>query len=347
MTIGPLQLMVIGFEDDTIAPHIGRELKAVRRRGTIRVFDFLYVVKHADGTFDAKHLTDLKDAEKETYGTVLHNLIGLGEDGVQQLQAGDLDMTSIATAETEYGLEESDIENVANLIPANSSAILILFEHHWAIGLKEAVAEAGGKVLAQGLINPESLKMTAAELTAFSAGVARVEQQTLEEAMAIMEEAKAEKAEAEAETAVAQETMADAREQAEDAVLEAEEVGAMMAAEAVLIQQAHKKDEADLAEAMSATEEARQVAIDEAVIIIAEARAAEEAAIMRAAAVYSAAAEMEARAVMRALNTLVLAEIVEETAVQDAIDAIVMAEIVEEVAAQRVYNALALGSGEA
>jgi len=346
MTIGPLQLMVIGFEDDTIAPHIGRELKAVRRRGTIRVFDFLYVIKHADGTFDAKQISDLKGDEKETYGAVLHNLIGLGREGVQHLQAGDLDMTSIATAESEYGIEDDDVENVANLIPNSSSAILILFEHHWAIGLKEAIVEAGGNVLAQGLINPNTLKMTAAELTAFSAGVARVEKDTLDEAMAIMEQAKAEKAEAEAEAASAQEMMAQAREQAEDAVMEAEEIGAMMATEAVLLQQAHEKDEAALAEAMAATEEARQIAIDEAVIIIAEARAAEEAAIMRAAAVYNAAAEMEARAVMRALNTLVLAEIVEETAVQDAIDAIVMAEVVEEVAAKRVYDALSSGSGE-
>ena len=34
---------------------------------------------------------------------------------------------------------------------------MVLFEHRWAIPLKEAVVDAGGVVVAQGMVQPETL----------------------------------------------------------------------------------------------------------------------------------------------------------------------------------------------
>jgi hypothetical protein len=34
---------------------------------------------------------------------------------------------------------------------------MVLFEHRWAVPLKEALQDAGGVVLAQGMVRPESI----------------------------------------------------------------------------------------------------------------------------------------------------------------------------------------------
>jgi hypothetical protein len=42
-------------------------------------------------------------------------------------------------------------------IPADSAAALILLEHHWAVGLRDAVLRAGGFRLGDGFIGPLDL----------------------------------------------------------------------------------------------------------------------------------------------------------------------------------------------
>ena len=37
------------------------------------------------------------------------------------------------------------------------TALLVLFEHRWALRLKEALLSAGGVVIAQGMVQPEAL----------------------------------------------------------------------------------------------------------------------------------------------------------------------------------------------
>jgi hypothetical protein len=44
-------------------------------------------------------------------------------------------------------LADEDIQQVAADIPNNSAAGLVLFEHTWAIGLKEAIKNAGAVVI--------------------------------------------------------------------------------------------------------------------------------------------------------------------------------------------------------
>ena len=52
--IGPLQLLVIGFDEDTYAKEIMVELKNLRKHNVIRLFDLLYIIKHPDGTIASK-----------------------------------------------------------------------------------------------------------------------------------------------------------------------------------------------------------------------------------------------------------------------------------------------------
>lgn len=58
------------------------------------------------------------------------------------------------------GLEvftDEDAWDVIEDIPNDSAAALILIEHHWAVGLRNAVANAGGVRISDGFIDPIDL----------------------------------------------------------------------------------------------------------------------------------------------------------------------------------------------
>ncbi len=47
--------------------------------------------------------------------------------------------------------------DVIEEIPNDSAAALILLEHHWAVPLRDAIAEAGGFRISDGFISPLDL----------------------------------------------------------------------------------------------------------------------------------------------------------------------------------------------
>jgi hypothetical protein len=63
-------------------------------------------------------------------------------------------------------LTPEDIEQVASDIPNKCSAGVLVFEHTWAIGLKEAIKNSGGIPVAGGLVAPDVLKELEEELDA-------------------------------------------------------------------------------------------------------------------------------------------------------------------------------------
>lgn len=364
MTVGPLHLVVIAFDDDKVVSEIGKQLEKVRKQGIIRLFDFLYVLKHEDGALAFKEMSDLSDDEKFQYGGVIKSLIGLVVDDRQNLLSGNVAEIPGLT-EHDYGINNDELAYISDKIPPGHSAILLLFEHHWAIGLKQAIVNAGGHTLAQGLINPEAFKIVGAELEVLLDAAKRLEETAVAEAMVTMASATAAKEEAEAEArqvkmAAAAAVML-AEERAAKAVAEAKEVEELTAAEAALLHDAAEQDRREAEEVRlaalkvkeQAVEEAREVvaaskvveaaAMEEAAETIAEARQIEEDAIRRAAAVMEAADEAQAQAVMRTIQTLLTAEIIEQEAMEEAVNAVIAAEIVEQMAAERAGRALLSG----
>jgi len=61
---------------------------------------------------------------------------------------------------------QEDLEQVAADIPNNSAAGLLLFEHTWAIGLKEAIKNAGGIAVTGGFVSPDVLQELEQDLEA-------------------------------------------------------------------------------------------------------------------------------------------------------------------------------------
>lgn len=176
MTIGPLQLVLVMLPDESRTKPIADELKAARKKGIIRLVDFLYINRDADGNLRSKEWSDLSEMEKADYGVVLKGLLGLRAAHQTNTNVDEVSK-ALALSQNDYGLTGEDSRKIAEQVPVGGSAMLALFEHSWAVNLREAVINAGGVVAAQGLLNPTALAV---------AGT------TLEEALAAAEQIEAE-----------------------------------------------------------------------------------------------------------------------------------------------------------
>src|SRR6266436_7885833 len=158
MAIGPVQLIVLGFSHPDFHGEIIAELERLRESDTVRVIDSLAVYKDANGELEVEHLSNLSEAEAIEMGTKIGALIGLGIEGEEGMEAG-----AIAGAEAVAGqggvhvFTEEEGWDVLEDIPNDSAAALILLEHHWAVPLRDAIADAGGFRIGDGFISPLDL----------------------------------------------------------------------------------------------------------------------------------------------------------------------------------------------
>lgn len=278
MEYGPIHLVVVGFEDNTrFQGEIMRELDAVRSRGVIRLIDALFVAKDEDGEIFALEESDVSREDAAGIGSTLRALLGMQDVGAGNGSAAD------ALIAGGIGLTVDEVRSAGQALEPGTSALYLLFEHTWAAGLKEAIRNAGGFPLVQGILTPEAVLMVGAELDAVLEAEATIELAEAVKGAAILD---------------ALATMAEAEAVADDAVREAEEIVAAAdairsaaAAEAVralivagMIEEAAAAEAADVLVAAGLIEAAALEAAAEA----AEAAAAEVATMSEATNAQSA-----------------------------------------------------------
>src|SRR5271154_2057894 len=156
MAVGPVQLIVLGFNHPEFHGEIIAELERLHDEQTVRVIDALAVHKDADGEIEVQHLSNLSKDEAIEVGSIVGALIGLGIDGEEGAEAGAL-LGAEAAAEGAHVLPDEEAWDVLAEIPNDSAAALILLEHHWAVPLRDAVARAGGFRISDGFISPIDL----------------------------------------------------------------------------------------------------------------------------------------------------------------------------------------------
>ena len=88
MAIGPVQLIVLGFNHPQFHGEIIAELEKLRESDTVRVIDALAVYKDAEGELEVEHLSNLTEDEAIELGTTIGALIGLGIEGEEGMEAG-------------------------------------------------------------------------------------------------------------------------------------------------------------------------------------------------------------------------------------------------------------------
>jgi uncharacterized membrane protein len=156
MAIGPVQLIVLGFNHPDFHGEIIQELERLRESDTVRVIDALAVHKDADGEVEVAHLSNLTRDEAIELGSKVGALIGLGIEGEEGLEAGAEAGAEAAADGVEVFSDEQAWDVLAD-IPNDSAAALVLLEHHWAVPLRDAIARAGGFRLSDGFISPLDL----------------------------------------------------------------------------------------------------------------------------------------------------------------------------------------------
>lgn len=158
MLLGPIQFIAIGLDNDKQRGQIARELRAVTEKGDIRILDLLAIRKEDDGTIVWLGESDLTEDQRVTYGAVLGGLMGFGIAGDEGVEPGAV-IGAENFATQNFGLTQEDIQEIADDLPSGKTILLALYEHRWAVDLKQAIASAGGEVLAQAMVRPESVVM--------------------------------------------------------------------------------------------------------------------------------------------------------------------------------------------
>ena len=120
MSLGPIEVLMLRFPGNQFRGEIAPALANLVDSGTIRVIDLLFAIKDADGDIDVLELTDME---------------------------GDLSVFAPMTSELADTLTEEDARVLAQSLPNNSSAAILLFENTWAETFVDAVSRAHGEVL--------------------------------------------------------------------------------------------------------------------------------------------------------------------------------------------------------
>ncbi len=132
---GPIDYIIVGFEGNKFNGSVLKALGDALEQGVIGVVALSMLVKDETGNVTTLNVADTADEY------LVEMTEKYGKDAI--------------------GVDQSDIDEVADLIENNCSAGLLVVEQLWAKPLKKALIDANGVLIAEGRIHPEA----AAELS--------------------------------------------------------------------------------------------------------------------------------------------------------------------------------------
>ena len=137
---GPVQVLVVGFEEPSLSGEILAELTRLADAGVVRLLDVLLVSRTEDG--DLETLPAPPGAEPD-----------LGELTAAFLEAENEEhrIGQGGTDPTAWSLEEA--------VPPGGAAAVALIEHTWAQPLVLAIRRAGGQLLDETWLAPPDLEL--------------------------------------------------------------------------------------------------------------------------------------------------------------------------------------------
>jgi Family of unknown function (DUF6325) len=143
MALGPIEILVIEFPGNRFTGEIIPELERLIENDTISIIDGLLVKKDDDGEVTFVEFDEL----------------GINDDAARL--AGVVDQLDALIS------DEDVAEWAAALAPGNSEAILV-FEHTWAKGFRDAVVNAGGILATNIRLGGDVVEELLAELAELS-----------------------------------------------------------------------------------------------------------------------------------------------------------------------------------
>jgi hypothetical protein len=135
--IGPVQVLVVGFDQPTFSGEVLAELARLREAGIVRLVDVLLVSRSEDGTLQTLEPPDGFAAQ---LGRIAAEVLGQSEDSGTAV-------ANVAADQDETKIESASTWSLADAIPVGSTAAVALIEHLWAAPLGAAIQRAGGTPL--------------------------------------------------------------------------------------------------------------------------------------------------------------------------------------------------------
>jgi len=124
MALGPIELFVIGFPENKFTGQIQARIQDLIDREIITLVDGLFITKNAEG-----EVTCVEIEQVDVDESIAQLAAFLEEDG-------------------EGLLNDEDVDDIGAGLEPNSSALALIFEHTWIKPVRDAVADAGGVVMA-------------------------------------------------------------------------------------------------------------------------------------------------------------------------------------------------------
>ena len=164
--IGPVQLISIGFDRDAnFEGKVIDELAKLESERTIRVLDVLFIARDPD----SEATVVLEHPGGANLGGIVSALLGFEFKGEAQSPA------AAGGEERAFGFTREDIQEMASGLGPGESAGLLLIEHVWARDLRRVFRDAGGRMLGEGFLTPETIRAVEPELGAMSDAIAAAE----------------------------------------------------------------------------------------------------------------------------------------------------------------------------
>ncbi len=151
MSLGPLEYVVIGVQDDHGMAEILPALSTIEESGALHVLDLLIVSTDATGAVTMQEVS-----------------------AVSERAAVDGSRETSPTSPGPGLLTAEDVHTLTTALPADATAVIVLLEHLWAQALTAAVQRAGGVLYTGGLIAPEAVTQLQLEADGATAEVAAV-----------------------------------------------------------------------------------------------------------------------------------------------------------------------------
>lgn len=122
MSIGPVEILVVGFPGNQFTGEVAPALADLVESGLVRVIDLVFVTKDAKGDVVGIELSDVDEAVSAAFQPHVQEPSGL--------------------------LSDEDIANLGADLEPDSSAAILLFEHVWATKFRDALVGSGGELIA-------------------------------------------------------------------------------------------------------------------------------------------------------------------------------------------------------
>jgi hypothetical protein len=150
---GPLQLIVIDFRSAVLPPLVHAQVDELRKRGFIRLVDSVVAAKSDGSQLIILDTLDAPRGDPSQAGVLARAFFGTPNwpawnDGWMGGRSSPI------RPDPELSVTEEQLLEIADLIPTNSRALILLIEHLWASELDIAAMEAEGHVLANCWVSP-------------------------------------------------------------------------------------------------------------------------------------------------------------------------------------------------